>query len=436
MKAFLNVEIRKVNILRFLIPIFFAIVIASCGKKAEENQSGRQPSEEHSEQEESQIVLSQIQFKGAQITFGRVEQRNLSGTLQVNGTLDVPPQNLISVNAPLGGFVRKTSLLQGSRVKKGQVIAVIENQDFITLQQDYLDTRSRLEYIELEYNRQKELSQENVSSTKTFQQTASEYKSIASRLSGLKQKLELVGINPTALKEDQISRSVQMRSPVNGYVTTVNVNIGKYVNPTDVMFQIVDTEELHAELTLFEKDINRVRPGQKVRFRLQNESKERIARVSLVGKEISPERTVRVHTLIEKPDEDLLPNMFIKAVIETDSASVNAVPDEAIVSSEGKKYIFIRKGILHDHVEKESHEHNEKTEGHPHTGEQHKEGDHDESEQIAFQMVEIQTGISENGYSEVILPKNFDTIHSQLVIKGAYSLLSVKNNGGDEGHGH
>lgn len=388
---------------KIYIGIIFSILLTACSKNKQPQENQIQAT--NTLHADNIVTLTQAQYLSAGIKVGKVVKRNLSGTLKVNGILDVPPQNMVSISAPFGGFVKSTALLQGMKVKKGDVIAVLENEAFITLQQDYLENKSRYEYLTLEYNRQKELSQEEISATKTFQQITAEYKGIKARLKGLEQKLAMIGINAASFSEEKITRNAVIYAPINGYVTAINVNIGKYVNPTDVMFEIADTEHLHAELTVFEKDVTHLKKGQKIHFFLPNEEeKERNASVFLIGRQISPDRTIRVHAHLDQEDKDLIPGMYISALIEMNENQVDALPDKAIIASEGKKYIFIQK-------------------------------DTDKKENITFEMVEVQTTGSENGYTGLILPKNLNLDLAQVVTEGAYSLISVKTND-DQGHSH
>ncbi|MFN5674098.1 MAG: efflux RND transporter periplasmic adaptor subunit, partial [Bacteroidota bacterium] len=275
------------KILAFL---FTAVLFASCGNKTEETKQ-----EEHHEEEASVVELTPEQVKIINLKLGKIEMKDLSGAIKVNGMLDVPPQNLVSISAPMGGFVKSTELLQGMKVTKGQTIVIMQHPDYIQMQQDFLETKSQLEYLELEYKRQLELSKDNVNSQKTLQQAKSQYEGMLAKNAGLKSKLQLIGLNPDKLSSQSIQNSITITSPINGYVTSVNVNIGMYVNPTDIMFKIVDTEHLHAELTVFEKDVPKIKLGQKVRFTLANETEERFATVYLIGREISSDRTVRIH---------------------------------------------------------------------------------------------------------------------------------------------
>ncbi len=393
-----------------VIVLFISTCIVSCGSKASE----RDTPEEHHEEEDNAVELSAVQIKTAGITFGKIERKQISASIKVNGVLDVPPQQMVSVSVPFGGFLKSTVLLQGSRVKKGQLIAVIENPEYIQLQQDYLEAKSQFEFSEADYERQKELAKENVNAQKALQQSKSNYQTWLAKKNGLLAKVKMININMAALEEGNITSTGNVYSPISGYVTEVNVNIGKFVNPVDILFEIVDTEHLHAELIIFEKDVRKIKIGQKVRFTLANETKDRMATVYLIGREISVDRTIRIHCHIDNEDTELLPGMYLKANVEAGGAIVAALPDESIIDFQGKKYIF----VLAD--EKGLNEGNQKAESDD-------EGRH-------FTMMEIQTGNSELGYTEISIPEGFDE-NTMIVIKGAYSILSkIKNSEEEEGH--
>ncbi|MES2512882.1 MAG: efflux RND transporter periplasmic adaptor subunit [Bacteroidota bacterium] len=391
---------KQLIIYRSITVLIISMLFASCGNKAEETKA-----EVHHEEAANTVEFTDEQYRVANVTLGNIEMKALSGAIKVNGMLDVPPQNLVSVSAPMGGFLKSTELLQGLKVKKGEVIAVIQNADYIQIQQDYVDNKSQLEYLEAEYKRQEELAKENVNSQKTLLQSKTQYQSMMAKVSGLRSKLALLGISTNQVESGNFQNSITLYAPISGYVTQVNVNIGMFVNPTDVMFKIVDTEHLHAELTVFEKDVPKLKIGQKVRFTLANETTERIATVYLIGREIREDRTVRIHCHLDKEDMELLPGMYLKAYVEAGTQSVAALPDKAIVNFEGNDYIFI--SVTSD--EKGTHH---------------------------FKMVQVVKGVSELSYTEVQLPKDVSS-ESSIVINGAYDILSkMKNSEEDEGHSH
>lgn len=409
------------NFLKYiLIPVVMVSIFFSCNTREE-----TAATEEHHDEESNTVELTDAQMKTAGIQLGKIEPRQISGTIKVNGVLDVPPQQLVSISVPLGGFLKSTTLLQGSRVQKGQLIAVIENPEYIQLQQDYLEAANQLEFAKADYERQQELAKENVNAQKTLQQAKSTYQSWLAKRNGLMAKLKLIHVDLNEVEKGNITSTGNVYSPISGYVTEVNVNIGKFVAPADVLFEIVDTEHLHAELTVFEKDVLKLRIGQKVRFTLANESEERMATVYLIGREIGADRSVRIHCHIDKEDKELLPGMYLKANVETGGAKVPALPNEAVIDYQGKKYIFIPvEGEGHEHHAEEKHDEKQDEEKHA-----HEEGTH-------FSMVEVQIGNSELGFTEITLPDSLNQ-NTDVVIKGAYSILSkIKNSEEEGGHVH
>ncbi len=344
-----------------------------------------------------QVSLTKDQYKVADIQLGKVEMRNLSNVIKANGKLDLPPESMVSVSAPLGGYVKSAGLLPGQAVRKGQVVAVIENPDFIDIQQEYLESKSRLEYLQLEYKRQEDLRKEDVNSAKTFQQVSSELKIMRARMNGLQQKLSLIGISTNSLQAGKISRTSNLYSPITGYVIVSNANMGKYAEPTDVLFELADKSELHLALNVFEKDASKIKVGQPIRFALANATDyNRVAKVFLIGKSTGNEGTVPVHCHIENSaDAALFPGMYAKALISVTEEAVSAVPAKSIVNADGNDYLFIQTKS--------------------------------DANGFVFKMIPIKKGIEEGGYTEVILPEQFDK-NSQLVIKGAYTLLSAMKN--------
>jgi len=384
-----------------------AVLFSACSSKGNAEAAA---TEEPKKEEADMVDLSEDQFKTVNIQYGAVEDKNLSSVIRASGALDVPPQQLLTVSSPYGGTLKSTELLQGKPVTKGEVIAVLENPEFIQLQQDYLDYKSQLVYLKEELNRQEELSKENVNAKKTLQKASSDYNSMMARVQGLRSKLLLININPDKINPAGISGKANIYAPISGYVTKVMVNIGKFVNANQELFEIVDTRHLHAELTIFEKDVPKLKIGQKIRFVLNNETAERFAEVHLIGREISAERTVRVHGHLSQEDKNLLPGMYLKAMVEIGLATTTALPDKAIVQSAGKSYIFIAAEEMNEEKIPEAADKNKTPEKH-----------------IPFKRIEVTTGVSENGYTEVILPEGFDR-SSKVVINGAYDLLSKMNN--------
>jgi cobalt-zinc-cadmium efflux system membrane fusion protein len=390
---------NKLNYLKIVVIIGLITSIAACTK-------GKIPVSETNKAEvlpEDIVELRADQIKLGKIELGAVEIRSLGNILKVNGIVSVAPQNMATVCMPLGGFIKTTTLLPGIAVNKGQTLAVIENQDFVDIQQSYLEAKNKLIFAEADYKRHADLYKDDVYSAQNVQQVTVDYRNIKAMVKSLEQKLMLIGINPDQLNEDNISSAINLVSPIKGFLKAVNVNIGKYVSPADVLFEIVNSDKLFLELTLFEKDADKVASGQKIRFFINNESEEHEAVINQTGKSVGDDRTFRVYATVTNLCKNVLPGMYVNAYIEESASKVTALPAEAIVSFDDKDYIFT--------FEKEKEE-----AGKPFT---------------EYRMIEVKKGVSGLGYTEIKLPAGFDIKTARIVTKGAYNLLSAKKNAGE-----
>lgn len=339
------------------------------------------------------VQLSPEQLKNAGIETQAAENRNMHATIKVNGVVDVPPQNIVSISFPLGGYLKNLKLLPGMKVSKGQILATVEDQQIIQLQQEYLMAKSRLHFLEADFARQKALNESKANSDKVFQQVKSDFESQKVLFSSLAAKLKLINIQPEKLNEANMLSSIQIYSPLNGYVTKVNVNNGKYVSPTDILFELIDPADIHLSLTVFEKDVVNLAPGQKViSYTNTNPAEKHIAKVHLITRDINENRASEVHCHFEKYDKRLLPGMFMNAEIELNNANVPAVPADAIVKWENKNYIFIAEG------------------------------------KDKFVMMPVETGTASGAYIEIKTAID----GKQIVSKNAYTLLMKMKNGNDE----
>lgn len=376
----------------FVIP--FLLVLFSCGNSKKENANNKstQSSVVSSARNSNIVRLTAEQEKNAGITTGKAELQNISTVFKVSGQIEVPPENMVTVSVPMGGYLAGTRLIPGMQVRKGQSIAVIQDQQYIQLQQDYLTAKARLSFLEKEYQRQGELNRTKATSDKQFQQTEADYATQQATVKGLSERLRLININPDKLTASSISRNVNVYSPIDGFISKVNVSVGKYVNPADVLFEIIDPDDIHLTLNVFEKDINKVQPGQKlIAYSNSNPTKKYRGKIRLVSRDMSSERSAEVHCHIENRDRDLVPGMFMNAEIEQAQYESYLLPEDAIVSYENQKYAFLVR------------------------------------DRNQFEITPVQTGITQNGKVEI---KDFrkELIQNSFVTKGAYTLLMKLKN--------
>ena len=338
------------------------------------------------------VTLNAAQLKTANLAFGTAQLMSMHKILKVNGAIDVPPSNIVSISIPMGGYLKKTSLIPGMFVKKGNLLAVLEDPSYIELQQDYLTAKSKLVYLEADFNRQRDLNATKSTSDKIFQLARSDYESQKYLTKSLSEKLKLLGLDPLALNENNISRAINFNAPINGYVTKVNVNIGKYVTPTDILFEIIDPSDLHLRLIVYENDATNLKVGNKVSFYTNNDIRKKyLAKVAVINPNINEDRTTDVHCHLENESVRLYPGTSANAEIELNDAKVNALPEEAIVKWQNKPFVFVK------------------------------------TEANTFKMIPVELGVITNGFVEI----KTNLSKQEIVTTNAYTLLMQLKNSAD-----
>lgn len=370
-----------------IILAFFTLI--SCGEKE------KLAEEIVLEEDNNSLKLTDEQLKTFDLSTVVLQERTITKSLKLNGELNVPPQNLVSISSVLGGYVKSTKLLPGMFVRKGEVLAVIEDNQFIQLQQDYLTTKTQLINAEAEYHRQKDLNLNKASSDKVYLQAEADYKTLLISKSSLEQKLKLITIDPNKVSVANIRESISIYAPFNGYVSDIFVNIGKYISPNDVLLELINLSDLYLKLKVFEQDLDAIEIGQSVTVYTNSKpDKKYEAELIQIGKSFSADRAVAVYAKLKEVDPKLIPGMYMNAEIIVPENKTRALPEESVVSFEGKDYVF---EILDSNT---------------------------------FEMIEVQVGNSGNGWLEI---KNATTLQDKKIAeKGAYALLMALKNKGEE----
>ncbi|WP_411893866.1 efflux RND transporter periplasmic adaptor subunit [Winogradskyella sp. A2] len=310
------------------------LLATSCGNKENEPSVNTNT--------DNRIKISKDQFEENNMTFTQMEMKNFPVKIKVNGMIDVPPENKAIVNSPMGGYITKTPFLEGNVVKKGAFIVALENPEFVTLQQEYMEAKARLNYLKAEYDRHVTMRDENIISAKSYIKAESDYNSIKAKYNGLRKQLQMLNISINAVESGEITSIVNLYAPISGSITKVNVNKGSYVSPATSIIEIVDNEHIHLELSVFEKDILNIKKGQNISFTIPEASEQSYeAEVYLVGSTIEENRTIKVHGHPIDESVRFLTGMFVNAEIMTDSQSSNALIGDAIVEEDGEHFVLV-----------------------------------------------------------------------------------------------
>lgn len=369
-----------------LILILFAAGLfqqACKGKESEAEHTTEGPSMEAS--------ISTEQFNHGGMKWGKAEEKTFYSFVHASGKVETPPSARASISPMFGGYVQNFNLLPGNRVYKGQVLFYIENPLFIDLQREYLELKEQLTFLKADYDNQAALSAENISSKKEALRAESAYKTAMARFQSAGKKLQLMGIPPEKLTTSNLVSRMSITAPIPGHITEILITNGKYINPEDVAFQILNSADNHVDLYVLESDIIKIKPGQKIKFTLgQGTDQEYDGEVALVGKEVSEkDRTVEVHAHAHRgvPESGMIPGMFVKAKLLTDTHIGMAVPETAVIRL-GQSHIVLAKK-----------EENEGT--------------------IRFEQIEIVPGMTLDGWIEI---KQGDLKNKEILISGGNSI--------------
>lgn len=345
---------------------------------------------------ETTISLNKAQLENINLTTALLTERSIGNIIKANGSIDVPPESMVSISAPMGGYLKFTRLLPGMKINKGQLLAVLEDQQFIQMAQDYLSTKNKLELTKNDFKKQKELFEAKAISEKAYLDAKSNLEILTIQVQSYSEKLKLIGINPSNLSVEKISSKVEILSPINGYVSKVNVNVGKYLSPNDILFELINPDDIHLNIQIFQKDIPYLAIGQKV-ITYTNEHPEikHKAEIILIGRGLNESKAIDVHCHFEKPDHDLIPGMYMNVEIESSVKKSMVVNEEAILRYENNNYLVL---AIND---------------------------------TTFELQTVITGISEKPYVEIVNP-NEKLKNSKIVVDGAYKILMAMKNKSEE----
>lgn len=373
--------------MKHIYSILFLLVILSCGNNEKETEVSIE-SQSHREE----IIVSASQFESESMVLGEISKQDFNQTITATGFIDVPPSSKVSITTFMEGYIKNTPLLIGDEVRKGQLLVTLENPEFVELQQNYLEASNQITYLKSEFERQSKLYEENITSQKNYLKAESDYKSNLAHYNGLKQKLKMLNINPSNVENGNISSTISLYAPIAGSITKVNVSNGSFVSASNEIMEIINTDHIHLELMVFEKDILNVKKEQPINFKVPEASdKTYKAKVHLVGTSIdATNRTIKIHGHIEDDENSpFVTGMFVEAQITTGTTRGNSLSKEAVVEIDGEFFALV--------LDKKD-------------------------DSYTFKKTKVKVGKQTEAYVEVLNTQDFTD--EQILTKGAFMLLA------------
>lgn len=363
-------------------------------------------SESMAEHGVEEIHLTQAQIDATSITLGDFSEIKINDFIKASGTLGLPPNAYSSVSAKANGFIKNSNkYVEGSYVEKGVVMAYLENPDFIQQQQKYLEVTAELTFLKQELERQQTLVNEDAGVVKNVQKLQAEVDMKTATQKGIDRQLKYLGINVSNLTSDNIVERITIRAPMTGYITSIAMHNGMYVQPEMELMEIVTDEHLHLELDVFEKDIALLKEDQEISYTVPAMGTEVYkGEVHVIGREFNTDnKTIRIHGHLEKERPRFIKDLFIEAKIWLNNQTVQAVPEGAILRNGGSSFIFVSNNI-------------------------EKEGE------ITFNAIEIIPGTTDKGFTSIKLVESVPE-GMKIVTAGAYYVYA-QSQLGEGGHEH
>lgn len=371
------------------------------------SQSKAETSESENQEEEidfQNIPLSEKQVKAVDLKMGEAQERELDAMLHVNGSLVLRAQDMGNVSSLMGGIVKNVYVKEGQMVSRGQVVATIENTDVVTLQREYYTAYKESEMARLELDRQKTLASAGAGIKKTLQMSEKNYKVAQANLLGTGRQLQQMGISTKEVAKGKFTTVFPLRAPISGTVSDMQASLGSYADMQTPLMKIRNNHAVECDLNVFEKDIAKVKVGDQVLVSLTNQPGVNVSgRVYGMNQYLNKgTKSVAVHVKLDaKRGAKLFEGMYVSGQIATGRQLCMTLPDKAIVSADGKQYVFA-------------------------LNQQHSKGG-----TYSFSRHEVTTGVSNNGYTEVALCKHLKK-GQKIVTDNAFYLASLTGDHGEE----
>jgi cobalt-zinc-cadmium efflux system membrane fusion protein len=411
-----------------LIIILAFVFMTSCGeKKTIESEETHTEEAGHEEAETNVVSLTEEQLKTGGISLGPIEMKNLRTSIRANGTLTVPNQNKALITSLSSGVLSSLTIQPGSYVRKGQTVATIINPDAAGIQQELQTVIAQINLATLELQRQRTLVEGNAAPLKNVQRVQSELVTLRSTRNSLQKQLSALGISSASVAKGNISTTISIKAPISGTISNVTAQIGSPIDQSTPVAEIVNNSQLHLDLFVYEKDLPKLSKDQTIHFTLTNNpGVEYDAKIYSIGTAfVNESKTIPIHSVVLGNNAGLIEGMNITALISIGQKTTMAVPTDAIVSEQGKDYIFVRTGAPKEAPhEEEGHEEGEK---------EVKEEKHKDDHNVYFERMLVVKGVSDVGYTEITVMKNIPP-NAQVITKGAFFVLAKMSGGG--GHGH
>ena len=317
-----------------IIVLVLSVIFVSCKTKTEQS----------TDADSGLIKITKAQFESENMLIGEPTLYAFNDAVYVTGTIIPSVDGQVQISLSLSGLITKIHCKPGQIVRKGSVMFDVSGNAFVDQQKDFAESSAIVSRLESDYLRAKELNNSNIGTKKEFNYAESNYFAENAKYNALKIKLESLGLDVSKIKKGEFYSTYSIKSPINGFVSSINATMGQYVEPQQKIAEIIDDKSFQLRLSIFEKNINKIKVGQTVLFYLNgNKSVNYKATINAVGKTIQPDsKSIECFAVIDNPKSiAIVSNQFVQGEVHVAVDSVLSVPETAIISTEKESYILV-----------------------------------------------------------------------------------------------
>lgn len=354
------------------------LIMYACGNK-----------KEVTEQESGLIEITNQQFETDSMQLGEIETRLFENIVKCNGTIVPLPNGMAKLNAPVNGIIKSINCTNGESVNNNQPLIEIAGNEIIEIQKEFAEAAANYKRLKSEYERVKSLYNEKVTAEKEFILAETEFKVAMAKYSGLKLKIESIGLSTSKIENGEFYSSYQLKSPIKGYISNFNTSIGSYIDSQVELLEVINPDMLQVKLSVFANDVANLRKGQTVRFKSNNTANYQLATISSIGVAIDNEtKSIDCYaTITGKRAINPIAYEFLECEIVINTDTVKTLPSDAIVRTDlGTVVLSLEK----------------------------QEGD-----KFFFKKINIGVGREDKGYTEVFLEKPT----GKIIVSGTYNIV-------------
>lgn len=366
----------------------------------------------HEEVDYDHIPLTAKQVSTVDLKMGEAVEREMDATIEAKGSLVLRAQAMGDVASLMGGIVKSIFVKEGQLVHRGQVVATVENTDVVSLQREYYSAAKECELAKADWERQLLLSKQGAGVKRTLQQTRKDYQVAHANLLGIGRQLAQMGISTSAVAKGKFTTAFPLRAPISGVVSQLTASLGSYADMQTPLMKIRNTQAVECDLNVFEKDLAKVKVGNRVTFSLTNQPGVKLSGTVYGMNQYFNDGSKSVAVHVKMDDASLktsrinhiklFDGMYVSGQIATGSQRCLALPSEAIVSTDGKQYVFALNG-------------------------EPKKGEY------SFSRHEVSTGVTDGGFTEVKLCDHLKA-GKKIVTDNAFYLASLTGEHGEHAH--